>query len=222
MVELYSKAKLPTRYGDFDIYVFRDDSLEHVVLFKDYRDLPVLVRIHSKCMTGDLFGSLRCDCGFQLGQAMSAISQVGGLLIYLDQEGRGIGLANKIKAYALQDKGYDTADANLMLGFGIDERDYAPAASILEFFKIRTLAMLTNNPRKIEMLRKDGFEVYRTPITDNVNSHNANYLNTKKQKMGHDLVCGDCDILVRYREIVRQFASRTKSKRLNLPKQQIR
>lgn len=222
MVEFYSKAKLPTRYGDFDIYVFRDNSLEHTVLFKEYWDLPVLVRMHSKCMTGDSFGSLRCDCGFQLGQAMSVISQVGGLLIYLDQEGRGIGLANKIRAYALQDKGYDTADANLMLGFGIDERDYAPAASILEFFKIRTLALLTNNPAKIEALRKDGFEVYRIPIASCINSHNADYLKTKKQKMGHELICGDCEIQARYREIVKKFARRAASKGLNLPKPQIR
>lgn len=223
MTEFYSKATLPTIYGDFEIYVFRDGALEHAALLRHYVDLPVLVRIHSKCLTGDTLGSLRCDCGFQLQQAMSAISRVGGLLVYLDQEGRGIGLANKIKAYCLQDKGYDTVDANLLLGFGSDERSFAPAASILEYFGLSNIALLTNNPKKISELESRGFNVSRIPIPSNINGYNTAYLDAKRRKMGHDLVCGDCDIIMRYRELVAKFNKQAKKgKGLNRLKPQIR
>ncbi len=223
MIEFYSKANLPTLYGNFEIYVFRDNALEHAVLFKQYQDSPVLVRLHSKCLTGDTLGSLRCDCGFQLQQALAAISKVGGLLIYLDQEGRGIGLANKIMAYSLQEKGCDTVDANLSLGFGADERSFAPAASILEYFNLREIALLTNNPKKISELESRGFDVFRIPLPANMTQHNLNYLEAKKQKMGHDIVCGDCDIVKRYRELVRKLARRAmKGRKFSQPRRQIR
>jgi len=222
MVEFYSKATLPTLYGDFEIYVFKDYGLEHVALLRHYDDLPVLVRIHSKCLTGDVLGSLRCDCGFQLERTLSSIGQVGGLLIYLDQEGRGIGLADKIKAYTLQEKGYDTVDANILLGFNADERSFAPAASILEYFKVKTVALLTNNPQKIEALKSRGFEVYRIQIPSHPNPHNIKYLKTKEERMGHDF-SGDCDIIRRYREIVRKFnKSNKKRKKPSRPRLQIR
>lgn len=181
----YAKAKLPTIYGEFDIYVFQDSKGEHAALVREYEGEPVLVRVHSQCLTGDVFGSLRCDCGEQLDLALSLIANFGGILIYLAQEGRGIGLANKISAYALQEKGLDTVDANLALGFKEDERTYEMAAAILRYFGIKSIALLTNNPKKIEALRAEGFQVERVEILPTKNSHNERYIATKKNRMGH-------------------------------------
>lgn len=187
MIELFSEAKLPTEYGEFDIYVFREGPLEHSVLVKPEVAEPVLVRIHSKCLTGEVFGSMKCDCGEQLQIAREMIGREGGMLIYLDQEGRGIGLGNKIKIYGLQEHGLDTVDSMLALGFEEDPRNFSPAAEILEQFEINSVRLLTNNPKKISALTERGIEVEPVPIKGSVNAHNAFYLLTKEEKMGHTL-----------------------------------
>jgi 3,4-dihydroxy 2-butanone 4-phosphate synthase/GTP cyclohydrolase II len=149
------------------------------------KDSP-LVRLHSECFTGDIFGSFRCDCGDQLESSMKMIEQKGsGAIVYLRQEGRGIGLFNKVRAYQLQDKGMDTAEANLHLGFPVDSRDYTMAAQILRYFEIPSIKMLTNNPKKIEALASLGIKSERVPLEINANNKNAQYLFTKKVKMGH-------------------------------------
>lgn len=185
------KAKLPTRYGTFTVVPFiqKSNRLEHLALIKGTwtpQD-PVLVRVHSSCMTGDIFGSYRCDCGPQLHEAMRMIEQAGqGVIVYLNQEGRGIGLFNKIKAYNLQEKGRDTVEANLDLGFEEDERDYGVGASILRELGLGKVKLITNNP-----VKRAGLEGYGISIVDNIplcippNEHNHFYLKTKKNKMGH-------------------------------------
>lgn len=185
------KAKLPTKYGTFTVIPFiqKSNKLEHLALTKGSwnREDPVLVRVHSSCMTGDIFGSYRCDCGSQLHEAMRMIDKAGqGVIIYLNQEGRGIGLFNKIKAYNLQEKGRDTVEANLDLGFEEDERDYGVGASILHELGLGKIQLITNNP-----VKRAGLEGYGISIVNNIslnippNAHNHFYLKTKKNKMGH-------------------------------------
>jgi len=185
------KARLPTKYGTFAVIPFiqKSNRLEHLALIKGTwnRDEPVMVRVHSSCMTGDIFGSYRCDCGSQLHAAMKMIETAGqGVIIYLNQEGRGIGLFNKIKAYNLQEKGRDTVEANLDLGFEEDERDYGVGASILHELGLGKINLITNNP-----VKRAGLEGYGITIVKNIplnippNEHNAFYLKTKKNKMGH-------------------------------------
>jgi GTP cyclohydrolase II len=185
-LEAVAKAYLPTRFGNFDIYVFRVDGREHVALVSTKTAEEPLVRIHSKCFTGDTLCSLRCDCREQLETSLSMISKKGGVLIYLDQEGRGIGLANKIKAYALQENGLDTVDANVELGFAPDLRDYAVAAEILNFFNIKKIKLITNNPHKSKSLEENGIEVTKLiKLKIKTNKFNKKYIETKKKKMGH-------------------------------------
>jgi len=185
------RARLPTKYGTFTVIPFiqKSNLLEHLALIKGTwnRDEPVMVRVHSSCMTGDIFGSYRCDCGSQLHAAMKMIETAGqGVIIYLNQEGRGIGLFNKIKAYNLQEKGRDTVEANLDLGFEEDERDYGVGASILHELGLGKVNLITNNP-----VKRAGLEGYGIIIVKNIplnvppNEHNVFYLKTKKNKMGH-------------------------------------
>ena len=187
------KAKLPTEYGDFDIIPFiqKSNNVEHVAIYKGEweKDEPVLARVHSSCMTGDIFGSFRCDCGSQLHEAMRQIDEEGkGIIVYLMQEGRGIGIFNKIHAYKLQEEGRDTVEANLDLGFEDDERDYGVGASILHSMGLGKIRLITNNP-----VKRAGLEGYGLEIVDNIplvippNIHNFQYLETKKEKMGHKI-----------------------------------
>ncbi len=187
------EVKLPTTYGSFKLIPFIQESngLEHIALIKGEldRDEPILTRVHSSCMTGDIFGSYRCDCGVQLHKAMEMIEKEGkGVLIYLNQEGRGIGLSNKIKAYKLQEQGRDTVEANVDLGFKDDERDYGVGANILNELGLGQLKLITNNP-----VKRAGLEGYGLTIVENIplviepNEHNAFYLKTKQDKMGHFL-----------------------------------
>jgi len=198
-VSLYSEAKLPTSMGEFRVYVFRSsvDEKEHVALaMGDVKSARgILVRVHSECLTGEVLGSLRCDCREQLQESMRMIAKAGrGLVIYLRQEGRGIGLGNKVRAYALQDQGLDTIDANHQLGFGSDDRDYAMAVAILKFFDIRSLLLVTNNPEKIADLKEHGIEIIqRVPIEIEPNEYSREYLRTKRDKAGHMLEHLDLD-----------------------------
>src|SRR6266550_139489 len=182
-------ASLPTRWGDFRISVFRFDGTEVVALSRGEIEggEPVLVRLHSECLTGDLLGSLRCDCGDQLRSALAMIgSAERGVLLYLDHEGRGIGLFNKVRAYGLQDRGLDTVDANIELGLPVDARDYSAAASVLQELGIRSVRLITNNPAKILGLEMHGVEVVeRVPIETLPNEINAPYLRAKASRMGH-------------------------------------
>ncbi len=188
-MEFSKEARLPTEFGEFRIFVVRERDKEHVVLLKAPLTEPVLLRIHSECFTGDVLGSLRCDCGEQLNYALYRIAREGGVLIYLRQEGRGIGLFNKINAYALQDEGYDTVQANHQLGFEADMRRYEVAGKILKHLGISRVRLMTNNPGKIWDLRNYGIEVVeRVPIEIEPNEHNAEYLRTKKLKLGHLLL----------------------------------
>ncbi|MBS1982575.1 MAG: bifunctional 3,4-dihydroxy-2-butanone-4-phosphate synthase/GTP cyclohydrolase II [Bdellovibrionales bacterium] len=189
-----AQSKLPTKFGvDFNIHVFESsiDQREHVALVMGdpatFGDAPVLVRVHSECLTGDVFSSLRCDCGNQLDAALERIAKEGrGVLLYLRQEGRGIGLRNKIRAYELQDGGLDTVEANLALGFGADLRQYGIGAQILRQLGVREMRLLSNNPKKIVGLEGFGLAVVeRVPLQEGLNPHNAAYLQTKKNKMGH-------------------------------------
>jgi 3,4-dihydroxy 2-butanone 4-phosphate synthase/GTP cyclohydrolase II len=188
-----AKASLPTQYGMFDLHLFKNDidGQMHVALVKGNvkGDDPVLVRVHSECLTGDVFGSLRCDCGPQLEKAMILIERTGkGVLLYMKQEGRGIGLEAKIKAYALQELGRDTVEANAELGFPADLRDYGIGAQILVTLGVRKMRLLTNNPRKIVGLGAYGLQVVeRVPIEVPPNASNVRYLSTKRDKLGHML-----------------------------------
>src|SRR5829696_3524780 len=185
-----AEANLPTRYGTFEMFVYDTaDHKEHVALTIGAIDdgEPVLVRVHSECLSGDVFGSSRCDCGEQLADSLRLLQEEGrGGLLYLRQEGRGIGLANKITAYALQEQGLDTVEANLALGLPEDGRDYQVAAEMLLDLGVHRAALLTNNPSKIEGLRSHGIEVVeRLPVQVEPNPFNLRYLRTKKEKLGH-------------------------------------
>ncbi|HEX6711278.1 MAG TPA: GTP cyclohydrolase II [Rubrobacter sp.] len=187
-----ARAGLPTSHGGFELFVYEAaDRKEHVALTTGFEPGsiggPILVRLHSECLTGDVFGSRRCDCGEQLEESMRLLREQGrGVLLYLRQEGRGVGLANKISAYALQEEGLDTVQANLALGLPEDARDYHVAAEMLLDLGVRSAAVLTNNPAKIEGLRRHGIEVVeRLPVQVEPNPFNLGYLRTKKEKLGH-------------------------------------
>jgi len=181
-----SVANLPTKYGNFKIQSFKEGEREHLVIFKEPLGDTPLVRVHSECLTGDVFGSKKCDCGEQLDAALKLIAKEGGMVIYHRQEGRNIGLFNKVNAYALQDIGYDTIEANHQLGFKADERTYDIVREILKHFGIKKLRLLTNNPKKLDAL--EGFEIVeRLPIVIEPNEENRDYLKVKKEKMGHML-----------------------------------
>ncbi|MCI0503960.1 GTP cyclohydrolase II [Candidatus Micrarchaeota archaeon] len=189
-VEHVADAFFPSRYGKFRIHAFRGkDGGEHIALVRCEHAPhgPVPVRIHSRCLTGDALTSERCDCRKQLEASMKYLEKRKcGILVYLDQEGRGIGLANKIKAYSLQDGGMDTVEANVSLGFGEDMRDFSIAADILGYFGVKDIALLTNNPNKIAVLEKAGIKVSkRIPLIITPNRFNKKYLDTKKEKMRH-------------------------------------
>lgn len=193
LIEKGEEVDMPTQYGHFRLIPFRQKSngLEHIALIKGEwkEDEPVLVRVHSSCMTGDIFGSMRCECGEQLHEAMRKIEAEGkGAIVYMNQEGRGIGLMNKIKAYKLQEEGLDTVDANLHLGFKADERDYGVGASILREISIRKMRLMTNNPIKRIGLEGYGLEIVENvPIEIKPNPYNEFYMHTKKERMGHQL-----------------------------------
>lgn len=199
-IQFTSESKLPTRHGLFTISVFQNPKTgqEHTALSMGFphtkqqlqsndQEAPTLVRIHSECLTGDAFGSLRCDCGPQLDASLALIAKTGrGVLLYLRQEGRGIGLPNKIRAYALQDQGHDTLDANLLLGLPADARSYEMCQTMLSHFGVQRINLLTNNPAKIEALTELGLEVVqRTPLHVGVNPLNVGYLETKQRRMRH-------------------------------------
>ena len=193
LVEKGEEVDMPTEYGHFRLIPFRQKSngLEHIALIKGEwnEDEPIIVRVHSSCMTGDIFGSQRCDCGAQLHEAMKLIEETGkGVIVYLNQEGRGIGLMNKMRAYKLQEEGMDTVDANLCLGFKADERDYGVGAEILRKIGVHKMRLITNNP-----VKRIGLESYGLTITENIsieiepNNYNSRYLHTKAERMGHTL-----------------------------------
>ena len=196
LIEIGEEVELPTEYGYFHLIPFRQASngLEHMALIKGEwnEDEPILVRVHSSCATGDILGSKRCDCGQQLHKAMEMIEKEGkGVLIYMQQEGRGIGLMNKIAAYKLQEEGYDTVDANTHLGFKPDERDYGCGAQMLRHLGVHKMRLMTNNP-----VKRVGLEAYGLEIVENIaiettpNPYNERYLKTKRDRMGHVLHLG--------------------------------
>jgi len=177
-------ANLPSRFGDFKVKAFKEGHKEHLAIYKEPLEEVPIVRIHSECLTGDALGSLKCDCRDQLEFALQMVEKEGGMVIYLRQEGRNIGLLNKINAYALQDKGYDTVAANHQLGFAADERTYEIVTTILHHFNIQKIRLLTNNPKKISSL-EDIEIIERLPIVIDPNAYNEEYLKVKKDQMGH-------------------------------------
>lgn len=179
-------ANLPSKYGFFEIKVYDQDDKEHMAVIKRPLGNMPLVRIHSECLTGDVFGSLKCDCGQQLEKALEMISREGGALLYLRQEGRGIGLLNKINAYALQDKGFNTIEANHQLGFEQDERRYGIAEDMLQDLGVKQIRLITNNPLKVKDLEQIKV-VELVGIRIDANEHNKEYLKVKKEQMGHKL-----------------------------------
>ena len=197
-IEFVATSRLPTAFGEFKITVFQDPNTgeEHVALSKGLDTPPtepLLVRIHSECLTGDAFASLKCDCGPQLQATQKLINEVGqGVILYLRQEGRGIGLTNKIRAYALQDQGHDTVDANLMLNLPADARSYDMCTIMLDHLQVKQVKLITNNPSKIEALQELGIDVVdRVPLTVGLNPFNAQYLKTKHERMAHMYKKGD-------------------------------
>ncbi len=183
-IKISDIAKLPSRFGDFRVQAFKQGYKEHLVIMKTPLPEIPIVRVHSECLTGDALGSLKCDCGDQLAFALDTIEEHGGMVIYLRQEGRNIGLLNKINAYALQDKGLNTVEANHQLGFAADERTYEMVQFILNHYGIRKIRLLTNNPDKISAL--EGVKIVeRLPIVIEPNAHNEQYLRVKKDEMGH-------------------------------------
>ena len=195
LIEELVRVQMPTKYGEFMLHVFRErnnpESGEHMALVKGSweHDEPILVRVHSSCFTGDILGSFRCDCGEQLHEAMTMVENEGkGVVLYMNQEGRGIGLVNKLRAYKLQEEGMDTVEANLHLGFPMDKRDYGVGAQILRYLNITKLRLISNNPKKRAALSGYGLEIAESvSICIAPNPHNAKYLQTKKEKMGHKL-----------------------------------
>jgi 3,4-dihydroxy 2-butanone 4-phosphate synthase/GTP cyclohydrolase II len=191
LVERVEVVKMPTDYGDFDLYLYRShtDGQHHLALVRgEVAGKPgVLVRVHSECLTGDVFGSRRCDCGPQLHQAMRQVAEAGrGVIVYMRQEGRGIGLGPKIQAYKLQESGFDTVEANRKLGFAMDLREYGLGAQILADLGLKTIRLLTNNPKKVVGLEGYGLEIVeQVPIRVKPNPHNVKYLKTKREKLGH-------------------------------------
>lgn len=193
LIEEEVRVQMPTKYGDFELIAFREKSSdkEHLALIKGVwlKDEPILTRVHSSCFTGDILGSLRCDCGDQLQNAMRMVEKEGkGIILYMNQEGRGIGLLNKLKAYKLQEEGFDTVEANLKLGFKMDERDYGIGAQILRHLGVSKLKLMSNNPRKRIGLVGYGLEIIeQVPIIIPANKHNESYLKTKRDKLGHKI-----------------------------------
>lgn len=192
-IKLYSEARVPTKYGEFDFLAFAqkdNEKMPHVAIVSPDLDLstPVMLRIHSECMTGDVFNSYKCDCGDQLDQSFKMIQKHNGIIIYLRQEGRGIGLIEKLKAYKLQEQGYDTVDANLKLGHQADQRDYIDAITILDYLQIQEVELLTNNPEKVTYLEENGIKVSkRLPLVLPPHKESEDYFETKKNRMGHIL-----------------------------------
>ncbi|MBC7510059.1 MAG: bifunctional 3,4-dihydroxy-2-butanone-4-phosphate synthase/GTP cyclohydrolase II [Ferruginibacter sp.] len=194
LIQEEERVQMPTKYGMFELIAFKQLNTGdiHLAIKKgDWKkDEPIMVRVHSSCMTGDILGSLRCDCGDQLHKALKMIEEEGkGVVLYMNQEGRGIGLLNKLKAYKLQEQGLDTVEANLQLGFGMDERDYGVGAQILRHLGISKMKLMSNNPRKRAGMLGYGLEVVETiPIEIKPNKHNEKYLTTKRDKMGHNIL----------------------------------
>jgi len=183
-IKISKIAKLPTKYGNFNIQAFKYKDKEHLAIFTDNLSTSPIIRIHSECLTGDVLGSVKCDCGEQLAYAQKLISKEGGMIIYHRQEGRNIGLLNKVNAYHLQDKGLDTIEANHQLGFRADERTYEIIEYILDYFSIKEIKLLTNNPSKIKNLNNINI-IERIPIQIEANKYNRDYLRVKKEQMGH-------------------------------------
>ena len=183
-IDISQVAKLPTKYGIFNIQAFKEADKEHLAIFTDKLSDNPIVRVHSECLTGDALGSIKCDCGEQLALSQQLISEKGGMIIYHRQEGRNIGLVGKVNAYALQDKGLDTVEANHQLGFKADERTYEIVEYILEYYGLKTIQLLTNNPKKIDSLRNVEI-TKRIPLVVESNPYNEDYLEVKKTQMGH-------------------------------------
>ena len=183
-IDISNVANLPSKFGDFKVKAFKEGVKEHLVIYKENLGCTPIVRVHSECLTGDAIGSLKCDCRDQLEHALQIAEETNGMVIYLRQEGRNIGLLNKINAYALQDNGLNTVEANHQLGFAADERTYEMVTYILHHFNIKKIKLLTNNPAKVNSIN-DIEIVERIPIVMQANKHNADYLDVKKDEMGH-------------------------------------